>query len=423
MNSYYDKKVLAPNKVVYSFENLNDYLRFTNDIEPTMSGNARTGWDMIKNGVSQSARRTSWFGTTDASSVIGKKNSFLFNNELSTFLQNLRNQTVNTNITDIDQQKKIEFTERDIGIFSFDLASLGLIRVYEYYSPLLKKIVNSDYIRSYETGSGDMIFYHIKVPYIPRHRVKFNKKEGGYFSTILNKLVPFVVLEVVVEEDEIMYFYPEEVEIPQHDVERVQKKNDDGGLKFATTFKKSFIYVPRVKSLLPRIDLIITSSYTGGVSADTEMIWNTMAALSIAEKLSASNVNYRIIAAFTDRTGGDKDVYSFVKIKDENQPLDINQMAILLSDGRFFRYETFLGSFATMFDAGFDQFIRPSSISETINGRVVKDTYMDYLKTKNSLSDQEASKNAKSKILFNQALSEQEAINEFNRVIREISII
>lgn len=423
MASYYDKKVLNPNKVVYSFDSLGDYIKFTHEIEPTMNGNARTGWDRQKASVGNSIRNigVSWFGTTDAASVTGKKNSFLFNNELSNFLQNLRNQTVNTNIIDIDQQKKIQFTEKDIGIFSFDLASLGLIRVYEYYSPLLKRIVDNDYVRSYETGSGDMVFYHVKVDYIPRHRVRYNKNEGGYFSTVLNKLIPFTDLQVIAEDDEIMYFYPEQTEIPQHDVERKQKQNEDGSYKFATTFKKSFIYVPKVNNLLPRIDLIVTSSYHGGVKAEKQMIWNVMAALSIAEKLSASNVNYRIIAAYTDRAKQDKEVYSYVKIKDENQPLDINQMAILLSDGRFFRYETFLGSFATMFDAGFNQYIDPIGISSTINGQRVKDTYIEYLKTKSGFSDTEAAKNSNSKILFNQALSESDAINEFNRVVTQIS--
>lgn len=421
MDTYYDKKQLAPNKVVYSFKSLNDYIRFTHDVEPTMTGNARRGWDMVRNGVANSANDISWYGTRDVASVIGQKNSFLFNNELFDFLSGLRQRTVNANIVDIDQQKKIEFTEKDIGIFSFDLASLGLIRIYEYFSPLLNKIVDNDYVRSYETGSGQMVFYHVKVNFIPRHRVRYDKKEGGYFSTYLKKLVPFSDLQVEVEDDEILYFYPEQPEIPQHDVERIQKKNEDGSLKFATTFKKSFIYVPRVQNPLPRVDLIVVSSYSGNINAENQMIWNTMAALSIAEKLSQANVNYRIIGAYTDKTGGNNEVYSFVTLKNENQALDINQMAILLSDGRFFRYETFLGSFATMFDAGYDRYIDPYGISQTINGNPVKNTYIDYLKKSSSPSDQEAAKNPNSKILFNQSLSESQAVNEFNRVVDQIS--
>jgi len=153
-----------------------------------------------------------------------------------------------------------------------------------------------------------------------------------------------------------------------------------------------------------------------------------MAGLAVAEKLSQSNVNYRIIAAYTDRTSGagsSKDVYTFVKIKDDNQPLNPNMMATLLSDGRFFRYETFLGSFATMFDAGYDANISPSGISKAINDTdsepSIRNAYIDYLKTNKGYSDRMAAQNFESKIVFRQALDENSAKREYDRVIDKIS--
>lgn len=425
---YYDKKALSKTKTIYFFDGLMDYLKFTKDTEPKLTGNARQGWDLFKG--SANVRRNlsmSWFGTTDEQKVLGDKKSFLFNNELERFLQSITSKIIKTDIIDLDQKKKLEFTERELGIFSFDLASLGLVRVNEYYSPLLKRVVESDYVKSYKTGEGKLIFYHVKVEAVPKHIVRYSGKEGGYYSQILKKVIPASDLVSEVVEDDVALFYPENFEIPQHDVEVNQKRNEDGGLKFATTWKKCFIHIPKPMSSLPRIDLIIASSYSGGTNAQSEMIWNTMAGLAVAQKLSQSGVNYRLIAAYTDETtgaGSSKEVYSFVKIKDETQPLNPNMMATLLSDGRFFRYETFLGSFATMWDAGYDSSIRPSSVSAPINDTQanpkIRNAYIDYLKTNTGYSDRMAAQNFESKIVFRQALNEREAIAEYNRVIQLI---
>lgn len=423
---YYDKKVLTPTKTTYYFDGLLDYLKFTKDTEPKLTGNAKTGWDNLKGeqGVRNNLS-TSWFGTTDVQKILGEKKSFLFNNELDRFLQAIVRSAIRTDVTDIDQKKKLEFTERELGIFSFDLASLGLVRVNEYYSPLLKKIVESDYVRSYVAGDGKIVFYHIKVDAVKRHLIKYNGKEGGYYSNILKRVVPASDLIQEVIDDDIAFVFNETFEIPQHDVEVRQKRNEDGGLKFATTWKKSFMYIPKPYNSLPRIDLIIASSYSGGIDATNAMIWNTMAGLAVAQKLSQSNINYRIIAAYTDRTQRSDEVYSFVKIKDESQPLNPNMMATLLSDGRFFRYETFLGSFATMWDAGYDANINPSSISGTINDTEndpkIRNAYIDYLKTNKGYSDRMAAQNFDSKIVFRQALSERDAVAEYNRVIQKIA--
>jgi hypothetical protein len=440
---YYDKKQLSPSKTVYYFDGLLDYLRFSNELEPKLIGNAKRGWDSQKG--EQNVRAQSmqtWFGTRDAQSVLGQKTSFLFNDQLNNFINNIRDTAINTDIIDIDQQKKIEFTERELGIFSFDLASLGLVRVYEYFSPLLNKVVDNDYIRSVNVEDGKTLFYHVKVNFSPKHIVKYNNAMGGYYSKILQKVVEFSDLEVEVTEDDILNYYPEIAEIPEHYVERVQKKNEDGSLKFGTTFKKCFVHIPKSKSSLPRIDLIISASYAYDTNAQTQMIWNTMAGLAVAEKLSKSNVNYRIIAAYpveTNGAGNPKQVYSFVKIKDENEPLNTNMMATLISDGRFFRYEMFKGFLTSMFDAGYDSSIDPSRIGRIITETLVfdsnnkldeanstfpiRDAYVDYLKTKEGYSDQMAAQSLDSKISFRQVLSQAAAENEYNRVIEKISKI
>jgi hypothetical protein len=435
---YYDKIVLNPRKVIYYFNGLSDFLKFTDETEKKITGNARSQWSRISGEVESQASNDEWYGTTDVDSIRGKKTSFLFNNELNTFVQALRNTTINTDIIDIDQQKKIEFTERELGIFSFDLASLGLVRVYEYYSPLLDRIVNADYVRSYELGDGQFVFYHIKIDYVVRHKIDYSIGKGGFYSQILNRVVDSSELEKVVTDTDIEYYFPEVIEIPQHDVERRQQLDEDGNLKFATTFKKCFIHIPKVTSNLPRIDIIITASYRWSIDAKTQMLWNAMAGIAIAEKLSKSNINYRIVAAYPMQTIGGTSttkgqVYAYVKIKDENEPLNMNNMATLLSDARFFRYDIFKGAATLQWDAGYDSKIggglyTPINDNENDNNpslsvTPVKDAYIEYLKQSKSYSDQQAAKVRDSKITFRQVLSQSEAENEYNRVIRKISKI
>ena len=427
-NIAYDKIQITPDKVVLNFGSLGDFQKFIDDIVISATGNARMGIDRISLSDVRSTINMygkSKYGTTNANDVVSNKTSFLFNNQLENYLQRLRSQTVKVDINDIDQKKEIQFTERDIGIFSFDLASLGLIPIYEYYSPLLKTLVDPDYVRGEEVSDEKMIFYHIKVKFIPKHRVDFNFKLGGWYSDVLGLLVEKKDLIEEITDNSISYYYPEKEEIPEHPVERKQKIDEDGNEVFGTTYKKCFIYTPRPEKRLPRIDLIINDTYSWDVNAETQMLWNCMAALAVAEKLSKSNANYRILAAYPIKTTGSgtrAEVYTFVTIKDENQKLDSNKMALLVSDGRFFRYELFRAYFAMQFDSGFNSRINVGEIGSPITDRdKIRTNYIEFLKKQKGYSDREASKRADSKIIFEQVYSEQQAVNEYNRVISEIS--
>jgi len=425
-NIVYDKTEINSNKVVYNFGSLSDFQKFIEDVSISARGNARIGISRIdRSYVENTSNKKSKFGTDKVDEIVNKKTSFLFNNQLETYLQRVRNQTVKVDINDIDQKKEIQFTERDIGIFSFDLASLGLIPIYEYYSPLLKELVDPDYIRGEEVSDEKMIFYHVKKDFIAKHKVNYNFKLGGWYSDILGRIVEKKDLIEEITDSEIIYYYPEEQEIPEHPVERKQKIDEDGNQVFGTTYKKCFIYTPRPEKRLPRIDLIINATYSYDINAETQMLWNCMAALAVAEKLSKSNANYRILAAYPVKTSGSgsrAEVFTFVTIKDENQKLDANKMALLVSDGRFFRYELFRAYFAVQFDAGFDSRIDISSIGIPITDRdQIKETYIAYLKKQKGYSDREAAKRADSKIIFSQVYSEAQAVNDYNRVIREIS--
>lgn len=189
--SYYKRETLRGSRTAFLFDGLDLYNRFIDEVDQVAQGNARRGFDRIngenyvQSQVNMKGNR--WYGTTDTSWKSQPISTFLFNNELDTFLQSFRNQTVNVDIIDIDQQKAIKFTEKEIGIFSFDLASLGLIKVFEFFSPLLDKIVNPDFIRSYKNDKGELVFYHVYTPYVPKHICKYDIDKNGYYSNILKR--------------------------------------------------------------------------------------------------------------------------------------------------------------------------------------------------------------------------------------------
>ena len=427
--SYYKKVKLSSTKTAFMFDSLTDYSRFIQDIERNSIGNTRIGFDRInnpsyiRNKISEYG--SAWFGTTDENLVKGELNSFLFNNRVESFLNSFSSQKVKVDIVDIDQQKAIKFTEKEIGIFSFDLASLGLIRVYEYYSPLLDRIVSPNLVKGQKGQDGKLIFYHDYMPYVPAHKVMYNLKTSGYFSNILKRNVQKTDLTEIVTDNEIYFEFPERKEIPQHIVDRKQQVDENGVKKFSSTFKRSFIDIPKIEKPLPRVDIIIAASYSYTLNVERQIIYSCMAAIAIAEKLSKSGVNYRIVACYPLETSGSgtrKEVYTFVKVKSEGEPLDKNKIAILISDGRNYRLQSFKSGLASFFDAGYDSNVNPSTIGYAISDDTkVKDAYIDFLKKQDNPEDKLAAENPNSKIVFNGALSEDQAVNQYNRIINQIS--
>jgi len=432
--SFYRREALGgrPPRTAFVFESLKDYNKFIEDTGRVATGNARRGLDII-NAPNYIRGQLSmrWYGTTDLTLATEQPTSYLFNNELEAYLQTARSRTVNVDLVDIDQVKTIKFTEQEVGIFSFDLASLGLIPVYEFYSPLLKKVVSGNLIRAYKNSennnvldaNGKPTFYHIKVDAVKKHDVKFDASLGGYYSEILMVVIDKAEL---FEEDRggvVNWVYLNRDEIPEHSVERVHKLDENGRKRFATTWKKSFIYIPKVDKPLPRIDIIVVSSFHGGVNAQNQMIYNSMTAIALAEKLSKARVDYRMLVAYTNGTSNNaQEVYSYVTLKKEGEALDKNKMAVLLSDGRMMRLQGFRGDLAMQYDAGYDTTINSGGIGKPITDITkVKNAYIDFLKLQKNASDISASKREDTKIVLGGSLSLRETEDQYNRVIGQIS--
>ncbi len=426
----------------------------------------------------------SWFGTNDPTLVTQDINSYLFLNDLQNYLGTLRQNTINLDVNDIDQTKNIKFTEREAGVFSFDLASLGLIKVFEYYSPVLKKMVNGNNIitekdaegKTIKDSSGKPVFFHKFKPAIPEHDVIFTAEKGGYYSELLKRVVREEELDRRVVNGITLLYYPDTPEIQKHIVERRQKLNEKGKPLWATTFKKVFIEIPKIEKSLPRLDIIVSASFSSNKNARTEMIYSSMAAIALAERLSKAGVNYRIVAAFgLETTGGgtSEKCFGFINLKKEGEPLDKNRISTVLSDGRFLRYLQFMGYVAMMNDADADQKISLSGIAAPINERTfvarnkdrkfivvdmdnmydsngelvaargttfdtekdavddarswgrqvgeTKDAYIEYLKNSSNPADVKSSETPETKLIFTGALTMREAEQQYNMMMSQIT--
>lgn len=420
-----DISSVKPNSQTILFDSYFDYVDYINDLVPKLQGNARTVYDLTfsRTTLENDARDENWFGTTDLSQVTDDVTTFLFNNELSQELEAFDRRNTNIEQIDLEQKKKITFTAQEIGIFSFDLASLGLIPVVEYFSPLLNRIVSGDEVRSYKTGNGDVVFYHIFVAEIPQHYLK--QEKGKLFSPILNIFVnensPYVIKEIIDGKFEFIHLKVEE--IPRHDVQQRQVIGDNGLPKFSSTWKKSFIYIPQIPFQLPQIDIVIQVSYNASIEARNQMFWTAVAVNAIIEKLSKSNVRFRIYAggAISWNRIQTQVVSSFIKLKDLNEPLNVNTTAIISSDARNFRYQFFKYILTASYDLGYNSLIN-SGLGRQINdAQFTRDSLIEALKrSKDFGSSKEDSLNPNTKIIINACFSQDEAQETFDRAIRQI---
>lgn len=432
------KEILNTDNVVYYFDSIADMQDFSNDILSkiplgSVAYKAAKGYISVENAIARSRLNIAslglkWFGTLETDWIRNPISKYVRIQDLQKEVELLRSKIAKVDVIDIDQSKRIQFTDKEVGIFSYDLASLGLIKVYEYYSPLLQQIVDANFVTS-EKG----VFYFVGQKFIPRHEVKYNENKGGFYSNILGRLVSKENLEIVEQPYQssvaYLYFYPEQNEIPKHEVEQKQKIGSNGKPIFTTTFKKCFINIEKHKTPLPRIDLIVLPSFPSNITAE-QIFYNSIALITICEKLSKSNVNYRILASYDIEMikkvrskifGIGKKNYSFINIKNENQNLDINQLAILSSDARFYRYENFRLKLAMQFDSEWGNYMEEQIGYPIKDTEEVKNAYMQYLSKQTSQSDREAATKPNTKIVIPIALNREQAEAAYDSVISQIS--
>jgi hypothetical protein len=413
--------------VVYMYDTYYDFLDFIEeqftDIDRNPTSNSfKVKKDFTQKGVVSDIVNlgSEWFGTRDVSEVMSEIRSFLMSQELELETRQLTNNTVIDIDFDLEQKKQLEFTSQEIGIFSFDLASLGLIRVFEYYSPLLKRNVDANYVRSFKVDDNRLVFYHVYVAEIPEHILE--QRSGKLYSTLLNTFIERDQAEVKTDREGNIYFvHPFQAEIPKHDIDRRQRRNEDGSLKFSSTWKKSFIYIPVQENHIPQLDLFFVSSFGGARKARTQIFWNAVLVNALIEILSKANLRFRVYAGIGNEWRNPEANLGFVKIKDINDAIDPNIIAILSGDARNYRYNGFKWYLASGWNSGLDSVIN-SGLGRVISDeRILKNALIETLMTTNDFgSSREDTANPRTKILIPPVTSIDQARDVILSVIKQI---
>lgn len=420
---YYKREKMSANKWTFSFNSIAEYDKFIEDTTKTATSVAKRTLDGYLSGklINENIRfgGNKWYGTTNPQEIKGNLDTFLYRAEIQNVLSNITNRVNNINLVDIDQQKSIKFTQQEIGIFSFDLAALGLIKVYEYFSPLLNKIVSGNLVESFKTQNEQTIYYFVGQPFVPQHEVEYNMKTNGYFSRILKRNIPKEDLLFVDDGGRLFYEFQEQKEIPRHEVERKHQLNSDGSKKYATTFKKCFVYIPKVVKPLPRVDIIIPFSFSANDNAET-LKFNAVPAIALSEALSRIGVNYRIVAAYPIVQKGRLKIFQYINVKKEDEALDKNKIALFTGDPRYYRYQRFRGIVSALSDVDSDSTADDGEWSTIKDNDEIKQNYVDFLAKSTNPEEIAASKRLDSKIVQRPVSTEAGAIQEYERIIKII---
>lgn len=169
------------------------------------------------------------------------------------------------------------------GMFSFDLASMAMTYVYDYYT-LKGKKVDSAFV---EKSTSRFIYLPTKEEVTQEIR---RRKDGTpvVVSSVRNSLIDF---------------------------EKSSKQDRS-------------------------VEIMVFNSFAGRESADT-VIYNSMAAISVAKNLLLKGFRVKLTSVIVVTSDKKKTYYHFIPAKRFNQPLDINAAAYVCGDPRFFRFQGF----------------------------------------------------------------------------------
>lgn len=179
------------------------------------------------------------------------------------------------------EKPKMKINDR-FGMFSFDLASMAMTYVYEYFDK------------------------------------KGNKVDANFVEKKNTK------------------FYFEGVEVDQK-----IKLRADGTPVVVSSVRNCLIDYDKKDKKERSVEIFVVNSISYKEKANN-IIYNSMAAISVAKNLILKGFQVKLTALLSTVNGkSSTQYYHFVPVKRFNQPLDINAAAYVLGDPRFYRYQGF----------------------------------------------------------------------------------
>lgn len=246
--------------------------------------NLQANFDVAANSFSdivvKSRVRTNFFGNnTDYNQLLQGYTLFQNPSFLNSTLNQLQAQIPADLFSGIEKPK-MKINDR-FGMFSFDLASMAMTYVFEYFD---KKgnLVDSNYVE------------------------KRNEK----------------------------FYFKNEV------VEQKIKKRENGSPYVVSSVRNCLIDFEKVAKQERSVEIFVLNSFGGGEETD-KLIYNSMSAICVAQNLILKGFRVKLTMLDVGRMRDNTTYYNIVPVKKFNEPLDINAAAYVLGDPRFYRFQCF----------------------------------------------------------------------------------
>ena len=241
-----------------------------------------------KESVTRKAMDADWYGENVTFDELAAGVTTYKYPELISELFEKVDSALSVDVKDKIKARKIKYNPFGLGVFIFDRAAMSMYRLHEYYSPTHSKKVEPEQV--YERH--------------PKHYLKADHTEV---------------------------------------IKRWEQK-PDGRPKVRTNSKNVFAYFPEVPKDRLAVELFLSGDAPAAVSAKN-MLYSCISALVIAKLLMKARIKVRINIVFGSATNSEGTEYygCLVPIKDYNEPLDENLIALMGSDPRFMRFDAFKG--------------------------------------------------------------------------------
>jgi len=252
--------------------------------------------------------------------------------------------------------RKINYNPSGLGVFVYDRAAMGLYRLKEYYSHSLDRVVDKSEV---------------------------SQSPNGYILSADNSKV----------------------------IERWEE-HPDGRPKLRTNSKKVFAWFPPQSKEKSAVEMFITCGAPAAIDAE-KFLYSGIAAIITAQILEIARIPTRISLVI----GSSPDEFeetvfaSIIPVKNYDETLDINLLALLTSDPRFFRYEGFKGLLGV-----YDHF--GASIPPNFGTAMHREYLADTIEKSGYAKRAGLAPN---RFYYGFTFSESQAIDQINLAIEEIS--
>lgn len=208
------------------------------------------------------------------------------------------------------KKARLKITDNPAGIFDFGLASLGLIRLPEFYS---EELAETDPLYSIQNEEppgvvkDDDVERDEKGQYFFRHTIKKQKKV--FYLTKRQKGTTLFVAT----RPNYGLTRTAGMEVPEkYDTPEVSKE-----LKFTSNFKKSYIEFDRKGGTLPYVDLVVPMQFF--TTNEMEKLKSVLPALLLSNFLNRAGVQTRIYMTRSVMGGGNPKYWDAGQMSNDDQ--------------------------------------------------------------------------------------------------------